>query len=309
MPGQPFCSIIVPTHARPAQLRECVESLARLDYPHDRFEVVVVDDGGGVPLEPTIGPLRHRLNIVLLTQSRTGPAGARNAGAAHARGELLVFTDDDCVPRPDWLGRLVDRYRAHPGQAVGGLTVNALVTNPFSSTAQMIIDVGYAHQNGGGGRVPFFTTNNMAVPADGFRLVGGFDPTFTTAEDRDFCARWVAHGLPIVHEPEAVVEHAHDLSLWQFCRLHFAYGRGAFRFHREQARRGYHMRIAPSYYAALARRALASERPSSVVLTGTLLVVWHLTNTAGFVWEWVRGGRGGRSPPSRIFEGPLGRSG
>ena len=281
MSDAPSCSIVVPTYERAGALRGCLESLAALDYPRERYEVIVVDDGGRVPLEDVVEPLRGRMNLELLSQPRGGPAAARNAGVARAGGELVAFTDDDCRPRPEWLRRLAERFQAAPEEAAGGRTVNALARNPFSSAAQLVIDVGYRQNNEGSENRRWFTTNNLAVPAAGFRAVGGFDPSFRTAEDRDFCSRWVAHGLRMSYEPRAVVEHAHDLTLTSFARLHFDYGRGAFRYHRKQRRRGRPVRIEPSFYRALAREA----RRAGLVPP---LLLWHVSHTVGFAWEWAR---------------------
>jgi len=277
----PACSVVVPTYERPAALRGCLESLAALDYPRERYEVVVVDDGGHAPLEAVVAPARERLRVELVAQPRGGPAAARNTGVARAGGELIAFTDDDCRPRADWLRRLADRFRAAPEEATGGRTVNALGHNPFSRAAQLVIDVGYRQNNEGPESRRWFTTNNLAVPAAGFRAVGGFDPSFRTAEDRDFCSRWTAHGLRMGYEPRAVVEHAHDLSLAGFARLHFDYGRGSFRYHRKQRRRGRSVAVEPSFYVTLTREA----RRAGLLAP---LLLWHVAHTAGFGWEWAR---------------------
>lgn len=294
--SRPLCSVVVPTRDRPAQLRVCLESLARLDYPRDRFEVLVVDDGGAAPLDAIVESVRATIDVTLLRQDWGGPAAARNFGATRARGALLAFTDDDCAPRPDWLRCLADRHDADPHDAIGGLTVNALRANRYSNAAQVIIDAGYAQRNYESSPLPFFTANNLAVPAAGFRKVGGFDARFLTSEDREFCARWALHGGRITYEPAAVVEHRHPLTFWKFCRLYFAYGRGAFQFRREQAREQRPVPIEPAFYLrTLPRQALAAARsPLEGVALLTLLVPWHLANTSGFVWEWLRSGR--RSP-------------
>jgi glycosyltransferase involved in cell wall biosynthesis len=277
----PSCSVVVPTYDRPTALRACLESLAALDYPRERYEVIVVDDGGRVPLDDVLEPLRARMSLKAVSQPRAGPAAARNAGVARADGELIAFTDDDCRPRRDWLRRLAERFRAAPEQATGGRTVNALPQNRFSSTAQLVIDVGYRQNNEGPENRRWFTTNNLAVPAAGFRAVGGFDPSFRTAEDRDFCSRWLDHGLRMSYEPRAVVEHAHDLSLASFARMHFDYGRGAFRYHRKRRRRSRPVRIEPSFYLTLTREA----RRANLVPP---LLLWHVAHTLGFAWEWTR---------------------
>ena len=299
MTEAPRCSVVVPTYERPAALASCLESLAALDYPRDRFEVVVVDDGGRAPLEPVVEPFRTGLCLTLLRQPQSGPAAARNAGAERAQGDLLAFTDDDCRPRPDWLRRLAGRFAASPQEAFGGRTINALRGNVYSAAAQLVIDVGYTQNNSGPPDRRWFTTNNLAVPAAGFRALGGFDPSFRTAEDRDFCSRWVQSGLRMSYEPRAVIEHAHPLTLATFLGLHFAYGRGAFRYHREQRRQGRPVRVEPSFYLALARAPLAEEDRRRRLALGGLLVLWHVVNTVGFASEWaLSAGRGSRSRAS-----------
>src|SRR6476620_6638293 len=89
----PFRSVIIPTYDRPTQLFKCLCTFAAQDYPRDRFEVVVVDDGSVAQVNDPIASLRHQLDITLLTQPHSGPASARNYGAAHAKGTYLAFTD------------------------------------------------------------------------------------------------------------------------------------------------------------------------------------------------------------------------
>jgi len=190
----PLCSVIVPTLRRPAQLAECLAALAELDYPGDRYEVIVVDDGGDVPLESVLAPFRDRLRLTLLAGRHAGPAAARNAGAARAQGELLVFTDDDCRPRRDWLRRLADRHAAQPADGIGGSTVSVMHGNPYAETSQLVISVGYEQNNADETDARFFASNNLAFPARAFREVGGFDESFRTSEDRELCSRWVLGG-------------------------------------------------------------------------------------------------------------------
>jgi len=295
MRTQPYCSVIVPTYRRPAKLTECLAALACLDYPRDCFEVIVVNDGGNSPLAPLINAFVDRLDITLLIQANAGPAAARNTGVAQARGELLVFTDDDCKPEASWLRHFAERFASNPDRAFGGLTINALRNNPYSIASQLVIDVGYAQNNSEADNAHFFTSNNLALPAEGLRAVGGFDPNFKTSEDRDLCSRWIAKGRRMTYVPEAIVYHEHDLTFWSFCRQQFAYGQGAFRYHREQARRWNHrIKIAPSFYLALLSYPFKHEHGRTAVLLPALLLIWFLSNTAGFVWEWAKSRRGSR---------------
>ena len=100
---EPSFSIIIPTYRRPDALRVCVQALCELDYPRSGLEVIIVDDGGMVPLQPLLEPFAERLRMKILWQPNAGPAAARNFGALQATGDLLAFTDDDCTPASSWL--------------------------------------------------------------------------------------------------------------------------------------------------------------------------------------------------------------
>lgn len=288
---QPFFSVIIPTHARPDRLAACLEALANLDYPRDRFEVIVVDDGNDIPPHDVVRRFSGRLDVALLTQPHAGPATARNTAAARARGEVLAFTDDDCAPASDWLTHLALRFAQDKHLAVGGRTINALPNDPYAAASQLIMDVVYAYYNADGSRVRFVASNNVAFPKDGFHAVGGFDSTFPlAAEDRDLCDRWVQHGFRIVYAPEVTVRHAHRMGLRGYSRQHFSYGRGAYRFQRARLARGSGSVVKElGFYRSLpglVRRSLAKTPGPKSVWPLALLAVWQVANAAGFFWEW-----------------------
>ena len=297
----PLFSVIVPTRERPAQLRNCLGALAALDYPRDRFEVVVVDDGSREPPESLVRAFDGHLEVTLLAGPRRGPAGARNAGARQAKGDYLAFTDDDCLPQPDWLQAFERRFAPGSVAAVGGVTVNLLRSNTCSVASQLLLDYLGAYYNAVPDEASFFTSSNLAVLAPEFRRVGGFDPSFRFAggEDRELAHRLARTGGRPVFAPEVVVCHAHALTLRSFLRQHFAYGRGAFRFH--QAKTGQRfpgVRPEPArFYVDLVARPLSGRtEPERLQLAG-LLAVSQLANAAGFGYEAVRGA--GRSGPAR----------
>ena len=281
----PFCSVIIPTHRRPDALTRCLAALAELDYPGDLFEVIVVDDGGGASLETTLAPFRDRLCLRLVHQPHGGPGSARNSAAAEARGQLLVLTDDDCLPEPSWLRELAKRGGGDPTCAVGGRTINALPDNSYSRVSQLVLHLVYAHYNADGERPHFFTSNNLAVPADGYSEVGGFDPELPTAEDRDLCDRWLGLGNRMAYAPDAVVRHAADLSFTSFVQKHFRYGRGAFRFQASGRSHSSRRRAVLGFYAALPRTL--RRVPEATSKDAALLVLWQIANAAGFAWEAV----------------------
>ncbi|HLB46329.1 MAG TPA: glycosyltransferase [Anaerolineales bacterium] len=285
----PFFSIIIPTNNRPTQLDVCLESLARLDYPRDRFEVIVVDDGSRNPLEAVIAPFRSQLDVTLLSEPQAGPATARNTGAARAKGEFLAFIDDDCLAAPDWLRALVARLVEAPDRIVGGRTANALPNNQYSTASQLLVSYLYTYYDANFNQARFFASDNLALPTDRFQAIGGFDPSFpfAAAEDRDLCDRWLLRGYRMTYAPEALVHHTHPLTLCTFWRQHFNYGRGAFHFHKLHAQRtGQHIRIEPlSFYLNLLCYPLSHARDRRTILLAALLMLSQVANAAGFWWE------------------------
>ena len=110
----PFFSVIVPTRDRPDRLVRCLRALAQLDYPGDAFEVVVVDDGSRIAIEQVVEALQTEFQVSVLRTPACGPAAARNVGVANARGDYVAFTDDDCIPRVDWLDSARPEVRRGP---------------------------------------------------------------------------------------------------------------------------------------------------------------------------------------------------
>lgn len=231
-------SIIVPTRDRIPALGRCLESLAALDYPAGRYEVVVVNDGGSDP-SPVIDALSSTMPVTLITTTHLGPAGARNAGVRSSSFENLAFIDDDCTAHPAWLSVLSGQLMAAPGSPVGGRVVNALHANRYAEASQGLQDFLYRwYHVERRGDMPFFTTNNLAVARSEFVAVGEFDSSFPFAsEDRDWCDRALHSGRQLRYAPDAIVYHWHDLTLYRFLQQHFRYGRGAVRFHSRRARR------------------------------------------------------------------------
>ena len=289
---QPDFSIIVPTYNRPTQLAACVAALARLDYPRDRFEVIVVDDGSTLPPDAVIAALRDRLDIRPYKQANAGPGPARNTGARCANGRILAFTDDDCAPHADWLSTLAMRYAALPDPAIiGGSVLNALADNPYAAASQLIVDVGYAYHNSDPDNARLFTTSNLAIPADRFHELGGFDESFgtTASEDRELCGRWRHRGYRMIYAPEVVVDHAHALTGRTFIQQHFDYGRGAARLQQARARQGWQVFSPdPHYYRVLLRAPFARFPLRKAVGLAALVFASQTIAMVGMASEWPR---------------------
>jgi cellulose synthase/poly-beta-1,6-N-acetylglucosamine synthase-like glycosyltransferase len=284
-----FFSVIIPTRDRTAQLAQCLAAVAELEYPRDRLEVIVVDDGGETSPAAVVESFNHRLDLRLITQPHAGPATARNTGAAAAKGEILAFTDDDCAPAQDWLKVLAARFVTVNDCVVGGRTVNELRSNVYSTASQMLIDYLYSHYNSDPDHARFLTSNNLAITAAHFQAIGGFDGSFPRAagEDREFCDRWTHNGGRMIYAAEVLVYHSHSMTLHSFWRQHFAYGRGAFHYHRVRARRNRErIKLEPcKFYSDLMRYPFLKLKTRRTVSIAGLLLLSQVSNAAGYYWE------------------------
>ena len=288
MSGTPRFSVIVPTFRRPDALARCLDALSRQTYPRERFEVVVADDGSGAPPAGIVERFSSAMSVSLVEASHGGPGAARNAAASRARGEYLAMTDDDCVPQADWLARLDAAACASPGALVGGRVENGLADNPMAEASQLLI--GYLYEyfaSDASSTIRFFTTNNLAVPTDRFRQLGGFDVVSIgeTAEDRDLCDRWARSGGVLVYESSAIVRHHSPLSLIGFVRQNFRYGRGAVHFHAARVTRGGPpVRLEPlTFYVGMLRHPARQHPGASAIVPTLLLATSQISYACGYL--------------------------
>jgi len=291
---QPSCSIVIPTRERLPQLRRCLEAIASCDYPAHRMEIIIVDDSssGSTHLNESLSTLPRHLHVSVRKTPGIGPAGARNLGAQAAGGDILAFTDDDCRVDAAWLRTLTAALASSPIVAAGGYTVNNLRNNRWSAASQRIIDLVYAYYNADPHHATFLTTNNLAVHKQGFHEVGGFNERYRTAEDRDFCRRWLAAKNQMVFVPDALVYHEHELTFSGFLRQQFGYGRGAYQFLRDGVPQG-QIHVVKNFYASMPRLISSLSGQNGAAATPRFrllgeLALWQAANLAGFAWQAAR---------------------
>ena len=283
-------SVVIATHGRPESLARCVKALSEQTFPRHLFEVVVCDDGSREPVSPAIAPLADRVALTVVRRPRGGPAAARNEGARNAKGRLLAFTDDDCVPAPDWLERIVERMNRQPGHMIGGSIVNLLPRDPYATATQLIMSCVYEYYSRSSAGHRFFSTSNLAVPANRFWLLDGFSERFPRAagEDYDFCARWEEAGFSSAYAPEVEVGHAHGHNFASFWRQHFGYGRALLRVREGMSRRRGRSGIeleAPGFYQEILTYPLRREGVKGVGYAA-LVLLSQVATFAGGVREW-----------------------
>jgi glycosyltransferase involved in cell wall biosynthesis len=225
-------SVVVPTFNRKEGLAKCVRSLIRQDYPRDRFEIIIVDDGSKEKLEGFTGLGQDSGNaplpaIRIFRQENQGPAAARNWGVRLAEGDIVAFIDDDCEAYPDWLTRMVKDHKAHPDLvAVGGATLTAIqkasvIVGQFLSTCSIEVEMA------GKGELIFFPTCNVSCKKSLFSR-HAFDEKFPLpgGEDLEFFWRIFQAGCRSFWDKNIKVIHYRDPSLSSLARQAYIYGRG-----------------------------------------------------------------------------------
>ena len=295
----PLVTVIVPARNAADTLGDCLAALLAVDYPAERCEIVVVDNGSS---DGTAALARSRA-VRCIHEPRRGSAHARNAGVAAARGELLVFTDADCLPSTGWLRAIAERFR---DPEVGAVAGEILPYPPRTATERHAARIRHLSPRRYLSRpiLPFAVTANLAFRREVLQRVGPFDHRSPHGgESTDICTRFFrATELQLVPEPRAVVLHRHRSTLRGFLRQQWGYGRGhAFLYRkyadeapwgwRQTARAWTDVGRSLALVARTAPRALAGTETRDELSFVSLDFLRKLALRLGFVHEAVARGR------------------
>ena len=213
----PHISVIICTRNRAHMLRESLESV-RIAAGNGAFyaELVVVDngstDGTFGTVETWAKDLPPELPVRLVREPRAGLSIARNTGVASARGDIILFTDDDCRLEPDYFKRLGEVYANQPGAVIIGGRVELGDPQDLPMTIKTDrrpatfdgVDVG-----------AFAIGSNLTLNRSAWSIVGPMDERFgagtdfKASEETDYLHRAYLAGIPILYRPELCIYHFH----------------------------------------------------------------------------------------------------
>lgn len=214
----PAVSVVIPAYNSGKTIGACLEAVKTQDYPAGRFTVIVVDDGSK---DDTAAVIKTH-GVGYIYQKNSGPATARNKGAGAATGEILLFTDADCVPEKNWIREMTRPFSDAETIAVKGAYITRqreLVARfaqvEFEERFQMLRRAP---------RIDMIDTYSAGFRREVFIRLGGFDTSFPAAnnEDTELSYRMSALGYKMVFNPAAIVAHKnHPATVGRYARIKF----------------------------------------------------------------------------------------
>lgn len=240
MTAPPQVSVVIPTHQRAASLRRVIEALGRQDVPGGTFEVVVVCDGLKDPALVVVEDQSLGYSLRLVEQAHQGPAAARNRGVELARGELVLFIDDDVVPAPGLIRAHMDAHgTARDRVVIGPLLPPRGHPSPWVRFEGRTLEDQYRAMEAGEWPVGprQFYTGNASVRRRHLVEAGGFDAGFRRAEDVELAFRLRDRGVRFEFSRAAEVAHHAQRSYASWVDTGYRYGRADVRMGRQLRRR------------------------------------------------------------------------
>lgn len=216
---KPFVSIVIPAFNAGPTLSQTVRACMDQDYPKDKFEIIVVDDGS----DDNTRDVAAGFNVRYIYQKKSGPASARNNGWRNSKGEAVCFTDADCIPESDWISKLVRHYNAdNTGAVAGSYSVHG---SPYLLDKFVHYEIQDRHS-----RMPehisSFGTYNVMIKRAVLEATAGFNPEYYKAsgEDTDLSYKITGAGYKIYFAKDASVSHKNILRLWKYLIVQFRHG-------------------------------------------------------------------------------------
>lgn len=214
----PAISVIIPFTEDHNMLRSSIEAYQQLDYPNKLCELILINNGGNTLAG--LEDLSNKDGVRLVSVDRKNAYAARNMGAQIAKGELILFTDSDCVVDREWAKRVVVSFKDDTIAAVFGKVLAYKPQTPLEVFGNRYVF------NRAQRPFEYIIGGNCAIRRSMFKKLGGFDERFNSGADIDFSIRLRQCGFRIQYEPRAIVYHKHRENMRQLFKQYKKYGAG-----------------------------------------------------------------------------------
>jgi len=225
-----FYSVIVPAFNREDEVKDLVESFKELEFPRNRFEIIIADDGSTDNTKSLVEGFSKStdLNLVYLSQQNQGPGAARNMAMQNAKGEFFIFTDSDVTVPSSWLKNIDSALNEHKADAFGGPDTYREDFPPLlkaiNYTMTSFITTGGMRGKKGKKLAKFYPRSfNMGLSRTLWQKIGGFG-SLRHGQDIEFSHRIIKNNARVILVDEAPVYHKRRTSLKKFYKQVFNWG-------------------------------------------------------------------------------------
>lgn len=203
--SQPFVSVVIPVFNDLERLKLCLNALENQTYPRDSYEVVVVDNGSDIPIDST---LTLSPQVQVTQESRPGSYSARNTGILLSQGDVIAFTDSDCIPATNWIEKGVATLLSVPNCGLVAGHVKIFAQNPTHPTMSELYEMIFAFpQEENIKKKHFGMTANIFTFRDVIEKVGLFNAQLKSAGDVKWTMGVYSYGYELVYADDVCVSH------------------------------------------------------------------------------------------------------
>lgn len=208
----PLVSVIVPVYNDLESLKKCIQALEYQTYCKDYYEIIIVDNNSEENLEPIVSQFP---NIRYIKELQRGSYAARNTGISIAKGEILGFTDADCIPAYNWIEQGILSLKNSEFDIIAGY-IDIFYRQPNTPTAVEFYEKITAFQQDKNVKYNRYgATANLFTKKAVFDRIGYFNPTLISGGDKEWGQRAYASGYSIGYCPNTIVRHPARFSLNQ----------------------------------------------------------------------------------------------
>jgi len=225
---RPKVSVIVPVKNGAAHIKGLLDSFMQIDYDRDMLEIIVVDGNSTDNTREIVS----QYPVKLLLEERHGLNAARNTGIKNSSGEIVAFTDADCIIPKDWVSKIVDNFRDSQVGCVGGSVIryyDSFLSHYSDESFIPVMRIFRKREVLDSVKPPqkYPAGCNMAFKREALKKVGLFDEGIKYGFDEDeLVERICRKGYKMVLDPNVLVRHKHRPALKKLLKQNFNYGRG-----------------------------------------------------------------------------------